>query len=179
MATKKVSVEQQLKEKTKVVGEYINTTEGVDKFTLIQILKKKAQLDELKAVVKEMESEYNNLRDEIVGQIEGIQTSKYDTVDVMIDNMRARKHPRNSKAGKISESELMELARKKKIIGQLYEKKLVLNEEKLVELLDNGTITQDEFIAISIQAITPVLEVSYVDEKVKPITTENTDEKLA
>jgi hypothetical protein len=179
MATKKVSADKVLKEKSKVVGSYLNATDGVDVFTLTQILKKKTQLEELKKAVKEFEAEYNGLRDEIVGQIEQIETSKYDTVDVVLDNMRAKKYPRNSKAGKVDEEKTMEFARKKKIIGRLYEKKLVLNEEKLVELLEDGTITQNEFIKISIQAISPVLEVSYVDEKEGENTPSVDEVKLA
>ena len=175
---KKQSADKVLKEKSKIGGSYINATEGVDTFTLTQILRKKTQLEELKKAVKELETEYNQLRDEIVSQIESIQTSKYDTVDVVMDNMRVRKYPKNTKAGQIKEDEMKQLAKDKKLIGKLYEKKLVLDQEKLVKALEEGLITEKEFVSVTVQAISPVLEVSYVDEKSTDQSTDQSDERV-
>lgn len=170
---KKVSAEKVLKEKSKVVGGYVKLEgDALDKFTLNQILKKKTQIDELKSILKDLENTYDKLRDELKEQIESVENDKYDTVEYVEDGMRAFKYPRNSKAGKIDSEKMMELARQKKIIGKLYEKKLVLNEDKLVSLIEEGIITDAEFISVSIQAISPVIEVSYVDEKLVEVEEE-------
>jgi hypothetical protein len=162
-----------LKELSKIEGRYIHTTEGIDRATLTLALQVKAQKELLEGQLKELDNRYQMLRDELLSQIEGIETSPYDTVEYVNDGQRAFKYPKNSQAGKIDEVKLEVLAKSKRVMSKVFKKVRVVNEVELLKLLDNGKITLDEYRAITIQKISPVLEIKKVAEQIETDTESN------
>lgn len=164
---------QQLKELSKVEGRYIHTTEGIDKATLTLALQVKAQKELLEGQLKELENRYQSLRDELLAQIDDVQTSENDTVEYVNDGQRAFKYPKNSQAGKIDEVKLEVLAKSKRVMSKVFKKVRVVNEVELLKLLQSGKITIDEYRAVTIQKISPVLEIKKVAEQVDIDTESN------
>jgi hypothetical protein len=164
-APKKTST-QKLKELSKIEGKHINVSQGIDTEILTLAIKKKAQIEELERELKDLEKSYQGLRGEILTQIEGIEESKYDTVEYVNDGQRAFKYPRNSKSGQLDEQKLETLARKKKAYSKVFKKvtTTVVDEDALLTLLQNGTFTTDEYKSVTVQKISPVLEIKAVNE---------------
>ena len=159
--TSKKTDSAKLKELSKIEGKHINISQGIEKETLTLALKKKTQMEELERELKELEKGYQTLRDAILFQIEGIQESEYDTVEYVNDGQRAFKYPKNSKSGQVDEKKLEELARKKKVYSRVFKEVKVINDAELLKLLQDGTITPDEYRSVTIQKISPVLELKY------------------
>jgi hypothetical protein len=152
-----------LKELSKKSGQHINVTTGIDDETLTNALKKKVQMEQLERELKELDSQYQGLRDELLQQVSLIQTSELDSVEYVGDGKRLYKYPKNSKSGKYNEHELKELAKKKKVYGKIFKKTVVVDETELIKALQQGKITAEEFREITIQQISPVLEIKFVD----------------
>lgn len=163
-----------LKELSKLEGQHINITSGIDIFTLTQALRVKAQMEQLESTLKELEKQYQPLRDELLGQVEQVQNSEYDSVEYVNDGKRLYKYPKNSKSGKYDESKLADLARNKKIYSKIFKKVVQVDESALIKALQQGKITPDEFRAITIQMISPVIEIKTVAEQ--PVETSNNDD---
>ena len=167
-----------LKELSKIDGQHINITSGIDIFTLTQALRVKAQMEQLESTLKDLEKQYQPLRDELLSQVEQSQNSEYDSVEYINEGKRLYKYPKNTKSGKYDEKKLEVIARKKKIYKQIFKTEIVVNESALIKALQEGKITPDEFRAITIQMISPVIEIKTVAEQ--PVeTSNNNDDKNA
>jgi restriction endonuclease S subunit len=162
-----------LKELSKIEGQHINITSEIDVFTLTQALRVKAQMEQLESALKELEKQYQPLRDELLLQVEQVQGSEYDSVEYINEGKRLYKYPKNSKSGKYDERKLAELTKKKKIYSKIFKKVVQVDESELIKSLQSGKISADEFRAISIQMISPVIEIKQVVEQ--PIETNNDD----
>ncbi len=162
--TSKKTPSQKLKDLSKIEGKHINVSQGINDETLALAIKKKAQIEELERDLKELEKGYQSLRNDLLAQIEGIQDSEYDTVEYVNDGKRAFKYPKNSKSGQVDEAKLTELAKKKRITSKVFKTVKVVNEDALINLIHAGKITADEYRAVTIQKISPVLEIKVVSE---------------
>jgi predicted transcriptional regulator len=160
----KKSTSQKLKDLSKYEGQHINVSEGVSELTLSNALKVKSQLEEIEAQQKELEKRYQALRDQIVDELSDIQASQYDTVEYVNNGKRAHLYPKNTQSGKIDEVKLEKLARKKKIYSKIFKPTVVVDDKELIKALQDGTISTDEFRAITLQKITHVLEIKLVSE---------------
>ena len=160
----KKSDSSKLKELSKKEGQHLNVNDGIDEMTITLALKKKTQMEELERELKQLDSEYQKLRDELLSQVETIQDSEYDTVEYTNNGKRLFKYPKNTKSGKYDEKQLAELAKKRKIYSKIFKKVVTVDEGALIKALQEKKITAEEFRAISIQQISPVLELKYVNE---------------
>jgi hypothetical protein len=172
LASKKTP-SQQLKELSKIEGKYLHVSEGIDKATLTLALQVKSQMEQLEGQLKELDNRYQSLRDELLAQIEGIETSVYDTVEYNNEGQRAFKYPKNSKSGQVDEQKLETLAKQKRVLSKVFKKVRVINEVELLKLLQSGKITVDEYRAVTIQKISPVLEIKKVAEVIDTNAEEN------
>jgi hypothetical protein len=166
--TSKKTTSAKLKELSKMQGLHINITEGVDKDNLTLALKKKAQIEELERQLKELEKQYQPLRDAILNDIEAIQTSEYDNVEYTAEGQRAFKYPKNSKSGQVDEAKLEELGKQKRVLGKVFKMVRVVDEDNLIKLLQTGKITADEYRAVTLQKISPVLEIKQLSVDTEP-----------
>jgi hypothetical protein len=152
-----------LKELSKKAGQHINVTTGIDDEVLILALKKKVQMEQLERELKELDSSYQGLRDQLLQQVSLIQTSELDSVEYVNQGKRLYKYPKNTKSGKYNEKELAELAKKRKVYSKIFKKVVTVDEAELIKAMQQGKITAEEFRAITIQQISPVLEIKHVD----------------
>jgi hypothetical protein len=65
------------------------------------------------------------------------------------------------------------LAKSKRVMSKVFKKVRVVNEVELLKLLQSGKITIDEYRAVTIQKISPVLEIKKVAEQVDIDTESN------
>jgi hypothetical protein len=168
-----------LKELSKIEGQHLNVSEGIDNVTLTLALKKKTQMEELERQLKELETQYQALRNELLGQVESIENSEYDSIEYVNNGQRLYKYPKNSKAGKLDEQKLTDLARAKKLYSKIFKKVVVVDESALIKALQQGKISADEFRSVTLQQISPVIEIKYVQtEKVANDTDNDGDNDL-
>ncbi len=162
--TSKKTESAKLKDLSKIVGQHINTSEGIDIDLLTEALKLKAQQEQLESALKEVEKMLKPLRDSLVEQAVGMKTSKYDSIEYINDGKRLYVYPKNTKSGKYDEKLLEQLARKNKIYKKIFEPTVKINETELLNAMLEEKITPDEFRAITLQVLTDVAEMKVVAE---------------
>lgn len=154
-------VKKKLKEFAKVTGEHIITT-NVNKAKLKKAAKTKLMMDSHFSKAKELEVEYKKLQAELGQALPG---EVVDTVEIVVDGVFLKKHPRNKLAGKLDHEKVIELAHSKGIFQEVTKTAVVVDEEALLKALASGKITFEEYQTLTLKEIIPVISIGYVDEE--------------
>lgn len=154
------SVEEKLKILSKIKGDKIEQA-NVDIDDVKEFARIKAERDIALANLKKIGDEYEAARQKIISQLPGFET---DVVDIVIAGVRIHKFPRNTAAGKLDEEKVLELARKKKILGKVAPFVRKINSKALIEAIAEEKVTYDEYLECTKQNIVPVVEIELVQE---------------
>lgn len=149
-----------LKEFAKITGEYI-TTATVDRRKLRRAAQIKLMMDSHFERAKQYEVEYKQLQAELGNSLPG---EDVDTVEIIVDGIRLKKHARNKLSGKLNEEKIFALAHSKGIFTEVTKPKVEIDEEGLLKALATGKITFEEYQECTLKEIVPVISIAYLPE---------------
>lgn len=149
-----------LKEFAKITGEYI-TTANVDRKKLRRAAQIRLQMDSHFDRAKELEVEFKKLQAELGASLPG---KDVDTVEIIVDGIRLKKHPRNKLSGKLDEDKVFALAHEKGIFSEVTKPKVEINDDGLLKALTTGKITFEEYQECTLKEIIPVISLGYLPE---------------
>jgi Rps23 Pro-64 3,4-dihydroxylase Tpa1-like proline 4-hydroxylase len=144
-----------IEEFTRAKGALI--TEGnVDSELVREIAKKKAEMEILRSQLKQIEVEYDVLKDKLEAQLPG---ETEDKIELLIDGIMIKRHPRLKRGAKLNSVLFEQLARRKKIYGRVTKTIKVFDEESILTSLVEGDITYEEYIRCIDREFTTVLRI--------------------
>lgn len=111
--------------------------------TLQRIVDIQALIAEHEAQVKRYNEELKPLIDNVKATVIA-QGDEYDTVDATIDGIRLHKFPRISSS--LNVEKVIELASQKRILSQVSRLERVIDEEKLFAAVQQGAISEQEYV---------------------------------
>lgn len=164
-----------MKDLSKLEGQHINVSSGVTHSDVHDAVTIKANIEELKRRVKELEALLEPLHDSISGELQQLQTSPLDSVEYVNSGLRAYLYPKNTKSGQVDIKAYQKLAKEKGLTKELVVKVPAVNEDGLILAMQRGDITHEEFLSVSLQAPTYVLEMKAVKEEDGTTTSSATD----
>ena len=152
------SVEEKLKILSKVKGETIESA-NIDPDDVRNFVRLKAERDAAIATLEKAGKLYEEARQKIIKQLPGTEK---DIVDVTIEGFRIHKYPRNTAAGKLNEEKVLQLAKKKKLLGKIAPMVRKVNKQALIEAIANNKISYEEYLDCTTQNIVPVIEIEII-----------------
>lgn len=145
----------EVKRKLKTLGRAQGQTirEGeLDRDLVMKATRLKGEIDVLQAKLKALTEEYETHRKVILDSLPG---GDEDTVEILIDGILVKKHPRNM--GKLNPERLMDLARQRKILTKITRQVRVIDEDAVLRTLAEGVLTYEDYESCIEKKIIPVL----------------------
>jgi hypothetical protein len=164
-----------VKELSKVEGQHINISSGVTEPSLHDAVAIKANIEELKRRIKELEAMLEPLHDGISDELRQFQTSPHDSVEYVNNGLRAYLYPKNTKSGQVDIKAYEKMAKEKGLTKEVVVKVPTVNEKGLIVAMQRGDITHEEFLSVALQNTTYVLEMKAVKEEDGTTTSTATD----